>query len=458
MTRISFLFLLFSVIIYSCKKDDGVNQNALTPHYIDTLEGIISSDIVLQENANYLLKGQVFVQDASLTIPKGVTIYVEKADSASNKGSLVVLPGAKLFVNGTDQEPVLFTSAATEKLPGDWGALVILGKAPINSKTLQVPGIDNKLANCGGSDKDDDSGSIQFLRLAYCGGLNAKGEDEWALDKVSGLCLGAVGSKTTLSHVMVSYSRDDAFQFFGGNVGAKYLIAYNSGDDDYDFDHGYQGNLQFIISYRNSAGDRALRANGIESLNDADASSKTPYTHPVISNATIIGPSGNATNTNLNQGVYIRKNTRFSIYNSIVANYPQGGLMVCNKTRPLLMESHQSTFKFNLVYCEDNTRSFTWDHNGQEVSLDKVLADPALTSFATNQDNRNTVIETVSALKLSSVFPQSGAPQLGLQPDSPASTGAKFSESNLNDFFDQVSFRGAIGTDDWTATNWVKWD
>lgn len=456
MARISFLFLLFSIAIYSCKKDNGVNE--IRSDFVDTLEGTISTDLTLQENANYLLKGQVYVQGASLTIPKGVTIHVEKADAVADKGSLIVLPGAKLFVNGTEQEPVVFTSAASEKLPGDWGALVLLGRAPINSQTLRIPGISNELAVCGGSDKNDDSGAIHFLRLAYGGGLNEKGEDEWALDKASGLCLGAVGSKTQIDHIEVSYSRDDAFQFYGGNVGAKYLIAYNNGDDDYDFDHGYQGSLQFILSYRNRVGDWALRANGIESLNDGAASTKTPYTHPVISNATIIGLGNQAIETNLNQAVYIRKNTRFTISNSIVANYPQGGLMLCNKTRPLLMQVHESLFKFNLVHCEENTRAFTWDKNGQEVSLEKVVADPELTAFATNQDNENEVIQTVSALKLSAIFPSSGMPLLTPLSDSPALSGADFSGSYAADFFDSVSFRGAIGTENWTVAHWVNWD
>ncbi|MFC6100116.1 hypothetical protein [Olivibacter domesticus] len=459
MIRAICFFILSIVFLASCKKNADINELDDIP--TDTLQGVISTDITLKENANYLLKGQVVVQNnAVLTIAPGVSILVEKSDSAINKGSLIITQGAKIVVNGTEQHPVVFTSAAKDKQPGDWGAIVILGKAPINTKTLNVPGLGNdKKAICGGNNAEDNSGSIQYLRIEYGGGLNPKAEDEWAIDKASGLCLAAVGSSTILDHIMVSHSRDDAFQFLGGTVNAKNLIAYNNGDDDYDFDLGYNGRLQFIVSYRTAVSDWALRANGIESLNDADASSSTPYTRPIISNATIIGTQGVVKEpTNQNQGVYIRKNTRFAIQNSIIAEYPQGGLMVCNKTRPLLMEAHASSFKYNLVHCEDNKRAFTWDKNAQVISLDKVVPDPELTSFATNQENQNVLIATIADLKFSSIYPAQGAPILSLLQDSPAFAGANFTDADYSLFFEKVSFRGAAGQNNWLAGNWVNWE
>lgn len=453
-------FFIFSVAFLSaCKKDTDIKEmgNTLT----DTLQGVITSDITLNENAIYLLRGQVFVSNnAVLTIPAGVTIFVEKSDSTFNKGSLIITQGAKIMVNGTEQSPVVFTSSAKDKQAGDWGSIVILGNAPVNTKRLNVPGLENyKEAICGGNNTADNSGSIHYLRIEYSGGLNPKGEDEWGIDKASGLCLAAVGSSTIVDHIMVSHSRDDAFQFLGGTVNAKNLIAYNNGDDDYDFDLGYNGRLQFIVSYRTGVSDWALRANGIESLNDADASSSIPYTRPIISNATIIGSHGIVkVLTNQNQGIYIRKNTRFAIQNSIIAEYPQGGLMVCNKTRPLLMEAHASSFKYNLVHCEDNKRAFTWDKNGQVISLDKVVPDPELTSFATNEENQNVLISNITDLKFSSIYPTQGMPALSLLQDSPAFTGAIFADADYDLFFEKVSYRGAVGKDNWLVGNWVRWE
>ena len=52
--------------------------------------------------------------------------------------------------------------------------------------------------------------------------------------------MGSVGSKTQIDHVQCSFTNDDSFEWFGGTVNAKYLVAYRGLDDDFDTDDRYR--------------------------------------------------------------------------------------------------------------------------------------------------------------------------------------------------------------------------
>ncbi|MEP7141537.1 MAG: hypothetical protein ABI707_01645 [Ferruginibacter sp.] len=429
---------------------------------IDTLAREITADLTLDVNTNYILDGQVYVKNnATLTIPAGITISVLKNDVAANKGILVITAGSKLVVNGTVDKPVVFTSAATSKAPGDWGAIIILGKAPTNIGTGNVEGLtisaDTKF---GGTVLDDNSGSIKYLRLEYCGGINPDAEEEWAIDKASGFCLESVGSATTIDNVMVTHSKDDGFQFVGGTVNVSHLIGYNNGDDDFDFDYGYTGKMQYLISYRTElTSTHALRANALESYNDAVPTTNAPLTRPIISNMTIIGPEGTETvKTNLNQGVYIRKGTRFILQNSIIAEYPQGGLMVCPRTKPPLMTGAGSEFKYNLVQSDSVSRTFSYDNGSDPAGFRGVNGDEQLKDFALNSVNKNELILVSADLKLTKMYDAVNGPDLTPLSGSPAASGSNFDGDNFSSFFTAVTYRGAIGQVNWAAAGkWAVW-
>ncbi|MEP7107967.1 MAG: hypothetical protein ABI760_08290 [Ferruginibacter sp.] len=447
-------FILICVLA-SCKKGNDVSMNP-PQNKIETLPGIISGDLILKTNTDYIINGQVFVKNnATLTIPAGITVSMVKNDALENKSVLVITKGSKLFINGTVDKPVVFTSASTTRSPGDWGAIILLGNAPINipAKTDNIAGL-NKTADTefGGSVPDDNSGSISYLRMEYCGGINPENEDEWAVDKASGLCLGGVGSGTKIDNVMVEHSNDDAFQFLGGTVNVTHLIGYNNGDDDFDFDLGYTGKLQFLISYRAQlTSNHALRANGLESYNDEVPTTNPPLTRPVISNMTIIGPQGNeSVKSNLNQGVYIRKGTRFFIQNSVIAEYPQGALMLCPKTKPPVMTDKGSEFRYNLVQSDDANRTFSYD-NGSSVN-----GDPELKVFALNSVNNNKMFQASADLQLTAIYANN--PDLTPMSGSEAASGANFEGANYLTFFTPVAYRGAIGQVNWAAAStWAVW-
>lgn len=458
--------LLCGTLFASCEKNTPPD---LIPEEKQTvvLTGDITTNTELDPKNNYLLKGKVYVKNNStLTIPQGITVAAEANAAADDKAALIITPGSKINVNGTSDQPVVFTSAAADKAPGDWIGILVLGKAETNGEhgKLNLSGFKASAdTEFGGTMNNDNSGAIKYLRIEYAGGLNPALEEEWALDQASGLSLNGVGSGTLLENVMVKYSNDDAFQFVGGTVNGRYLVAYNNGDDNFDFDRGYTGHLQFLISYRTVPSGVAIRANGFESLNDQAASERTPLTRPVVSNMTIIGPREDRPLTDQSQGIYIRKNTRFNIQNSIVAGYSNGGLMLCPKTRPLLTESKGSVFKFNLVNADEAGRAFTFDNGptgviivqDTEVATWAVIAHPGM--FKGPSLNRNAIAANLADLKLKSLYSADG-PDLTPVEGSPALTGADFSDKDFAGFV-KVSFRGAVAAaDNWASKGaWLKW-
>ncbi|HWD87355.1 MAG TPA: hypothetical protein VG367_04455 [Mucilaginibacter sp.] len=459
MKKVSLLTLMALFFFAACKKDHNNISGHNSGKKMDTLQGAITASVTLDPSKNYYLKGQVYVKNnATLTIPAGITVFAQVNQARSAKSALIITQGSMININGTADQPVVFTSASSTPQPGDWGAIVIMGKAPTNSGTGYAAGLTQSSdTKYGGSILGDNSGSITYLRLEYTGGINPPAEDEWAIDKVSGLAMLSVGSATTVDHVMVKYSNDDSFQWVGGTVNATHLISYNAGDDDFDFDMGYEGNLQFLVGYRAHASSQALRANGVESYNDSVPTTNTPLTRPVISNMTLIGPQGADANvTNVWMGVYMRKGTRLAIRNSLDAEYSKGAFMSCPRTRPVILADDDAEFRHNLVETDTVARTFAWDQ-GQVIAV----PDPAMTTFMTNSVNVNSVLNTSGDFKFVSLYPTSGAPDLTPGSGSPALSGVDFTGVDFsNAFFIQTSYRGAIAPDNnWAAqSNWANWN
>lgn len=456
MKNISLVSLTLIIFLAACKKDHIASINT-SGKSLDTLQGAITGNLTLNPNKNYYLKGQVYVKNnATLTIPAGITVYAQVNPERSEKSALIITAGSKININGTAASPVVFTSSSSTPQPGDWGALVLLGKAPTNSGTGYAAGLPQSPdTEYGGNVSNDNSGSITYLRLEYTGGINPPAEDEWAIDKVSGLAMLSVGSGTLIDHVMVKYSNDDSFQWVGGTVNVTHLISYDCGDDDFDFDMGYEGNLQFLIGYHAKASSQALRANGVESYNDSVPTTNAPLTRPVISNMTLIGPQGvDAATTNVWMGVYMRKGTRLAIRNSLDAEFSKGAFMVCPRTRPVILGDDDAEFRHNLVETDTLNRDFVWDQGD-------ILAvpDTTLTTFETNSVNEDSVLTDDAAFKLAAMYNSSGAPDLTPQAGSPALSGADFTGSDFsNSFFIQTTYRGAVGPDNWAAESaWANW-
>ena len=187
----------------------------------------------------------MYVTDgATLTIEAGTKIVSNK-DSA---GVLVIYKDAQIIADGTSSAPIVFTSNESSPAPGDLGGVIIAGQAKGNNNhSVMEGGIDPAYASFGGTNDAHSSGTLRYVRIEYAGKAVNPG------DEVNGLSLYAVGSGTTIDYVEVVRGLDDAFEFFGGTVNCKHLIAYNSADDDFDMDDGYRGMIQFAISVKDPA-------------------------------------------------------------------------------------------------------------------------------------------------------------------------------------------------------------
>ena len=227
-----------------------------TPSAAVDVSGEITTNTTWAATTKYLLKGYVYVRSgATLTIEAGTVIKGDK----DSKGALIVEPGAKLIAVGTAAKPIVLTSNQPKgaRNYGDWGGVLLCGKAPVNTIVNgKLPTVEGgPTTTYGGTDAADNSGALQYVRIEF-GGVAFSPNNE-----VNGLTLAAVGSGTTLDHVQVSYSGDDSFEWFGGTVNAKYLVAHRGFDDDFDTDHGFSGKAQsgdLMVDFRGRDSGRRI--------------------------------------------------------------------------------------------------------------------------------------------------------------------------------------------------------
>ncbi|QHS62538.1 hypothetical protein [Chitinophaga agri] len=321
----------------ACKKENAiVNDRSLTAGPIhscgdSTISGVITSNLFLDSCKVYKLSGIVYVSNnATLTISKGALVQGIKGAPG---GTLVITRGAKLVAAGTQYSPILFTSDQATPASGDWGGIVLLGKANINQgDSALVEGIGGTppaSAYYGGTVTNDNSGVLTYVRIEYAG-------YELSTDnELNGLTLAGVGSGTTLNHVEVYKSKDDAFEFFGGSVNATHLIAIDPLDDMFDFDNGFSGSIDYALGVSDPNRADKSQSNGIESDNLASGdSTKSPFTKAVLNHFTIIGqpslaaasitngqPSGTG---RYGRAAHFRRSSRFDVRNSIFMGFLTG--------------------------------------------------------------------------------------------------------------------------------------
>lgn len=238
------------------------------------LSGTIDSDASLSCQRSYRLSGVVRIEPGStLQISPGVVIR------AAPGSAVVVEPGARIVAEGTPEAPIRFTSAAAEPAPGDWGGLVLLGRAPTNLEAPRFKGLTPGGEPFGGDRPDDDSGVLRYVRIAYAGMVLAPNNE------TNGLSLAGVGRGTVIDHVEVRHGADDCFEWFGGTVDASHLVCIEPGDDGFDVEYGYRGTLSSLVLVDGGSGGRDQH--GIEVDNNASDQDAIPRTAPVIEGVTL---------------------------------------------------------------------------------------------------------------------------------------------------------------------------
>jgi hypothetical protein len=301
---------------------------------------VISADIAANTtwsaNNVYELNGTVYVRNnATLTIPAG-TLIKSNAPGAS----LIVTRGAKLNAIGTATSPIVFTSknAAGSRNRGDWGGIVLLGKGRynINNGVNFIEGISQTVETQFGGGlspiNNDNSGTLKYVRIEFAGYVFSPNNE------LNGLTMGACGSGTTIDYVQVSYSNDDSFEWFGGSVDCKHLVALAGLDDDFDADNGFNGRVQFALSIKDPLGFDISTSEGIESDNNAsgnpsgNATTDAWKTSAIFTNFTCLGPVFRATLTtpatsvnNLHdKAARLRRATELKVFNSLFLDFRRG--------------------------------------------------------------------------------------------------------------------------------------
>lgn len=263
----SLLLLALAVMLWAC--EDREDVYVLNP---DNIAGVIRSDVNLDASVTYYLDGALVVENGGvLRIPAGTQI-IAKGNTSSY---VAIARGGKIFASGSADSPIVFTSDIKEA--GSWGGLVVCGRAPTNF-SFGASGVANAEVGdllYGGSDDDDNSGIITYVRVEYSG-YSYDGDRQF-----NGFSFFGVGSETTVHHISSYESADDGIEFFGGYFNADYVVAINSHDDGIDFTDGWQGSGQFWYSY-NSYGS------GVEgSNNDSGGSNTSPQTTANLKNVTV---------------------------------------------------------------------------------------------------------------------------------------------------------------------------
>lgn len=441
---------IFSVICIAIITSLSVKANAQTD--LTTLNNAnITTNVVLDRTKIYLMSGNNNVKSGgSLTIPAGTLILGD----FETKGTLIINRGGQIFANGTLQDPIVFTSEkpAGQRNFGDWGGVIILGRSAINTSTgvdsAEIEGFGPGLGPIYGGQpvvNNDNSGVFRYVRLEFPG-INLTGISG---NEINGLTMGGVGSGTTIEYVQVSYSGDDSFEWFGGTVNSKYLIAYKGLDDDFDCDNGFRGHVQFGLAVRDKDIADISSSNGFEIDNNNNSPSNTnnPRTRPFFSNMTVIGPfetTSTIVNPLFQRGAHIRRNMQACVYNSLIMGWRTGtrydGSGVINDANSGVVQLRTNIYSGNLTLADETGGSLT----GGPVAF--------TTSF-------NTVYTDNSSVMLNSpyaIYPDpsgSNVQNWKPLPGSPALSGADFSNPNLAGF-QNVSYRGAF---DGSNVSWISY-
>lgn len=418
----------------------------------------------------YILKGWVYIADgAELTIEPGTIIKGDKETMAA----LIVERGAKLNAAGTSSQPIVFTSEqdAGQRKPGDWGGVIICGRAKNNQTEQQIEG--GPRTKHGGSDDTDNSGILSYVRIEFAGYPFQKDKE------INGLTLGSVGSGTKIDHVQVSYSNDDSFEWFGGTVNCDHLIAFKGWDDDFDTDNGFSGLVQFGLAVRDSRIADTSQSNGFESDNCADGAQVSPYTTATFSNITFVGsladdsfvnddsyitagdcfPNNGSALGKFQSAMQIRRSSRLNCVNSVITDWPIG-LIIDGEKGNTVEQAQAGTLRLQNIYMA-NVGVVGTDAN---KVYDDVLYDAASktvidadspsyshTFFLAQEGNK--VFDTTSDLMLTDtknmgakVMPQSGSPLLN------AASFAGLSG------FNTVNYIGAFDANDSWTDGWTNFD
>lgn len=441
---IALLVLPSMLMLASCDDDSNpVDPDPELPGEIPAVYENLPGELISQDETwsnDTTLTGPRFVlPGVTLTVEEGVEVsFTYHNNNNAEVGTIITLPGdaanfgeprasGRLVAVGTPDNPVVFTSE--QKEVASWGGIILAGEASnnISGGLGEIEGLDQAVqygADIDGGESfndQDNSGRLSYVRIEYSGYSIADGSE------LQALTLYSVGSETQLDHINVYQSVDDGVEMFGGTVDIKYLVIKGAQDDTFDFDQGWTGRGQFWVGVQTpgTPSNRGFENDGCDE--PANCEGGNGPTHPQIYNVTLYG--NDAANGETINGVHLREGMGGEYYNIIIANFGK------NSEAP--------------IYVDES--------DGTDVNVGSSLTFGGNLSY--NNANDGSSLSYYSDLGLQNMDPQfvdTAGFNFALSPGSPAlSSGAA---PPADDFFDQVEYSGAFGTDDWTREgSWVRW-
>ena len=317
-----------ATLFTSCGDDDTadiiINDNSVTNNTTGNgntsdsnlaieINGNYTTDLTLDATKSYIITGPtIFENGTTLTIPAGTII---KAAATGADVYVAIAQGAKIMAEGTSNQPIVFTSNANTPNAGDWGGLILLGKAPINSVTGGTATSTSEIASLpyGGSTPDDNSGILRYVRVEYSGG-KADGSSE-----NNGFSFYGVGNGTKIAYIQMFEGKDDGVEFFGGTVNVNNVSVVNAEDDSIDWTEGYSGTITDAYVKHGTDHDKGFECDGYNT-DIGNLSTTNFFSKPIVTNVTIEGlGSGTA-----NEAIRLRAGTQGIFSNVLLIGFAEG--------------------------------------------------------------------------------------------------------------------------------------
>lgn len=327
------------------------------------LTGVISQNTTLSNRDTYLLQGNVYItNNAVLTIEPGTLL---RGDSKTC-GTLIITKGAKIMAEGSESFPIVFTSNNDEysRKPGDWGGIIVMGDAPVSGfggMSVLNYDLEPQYNRFGGENAAGSAGVLKHIRVEYAGRKSATKR------QIAGITFAGVGSGTVIEGIQVSYSDNDSFEFYGGNVKAQKLVSFRAADDDFDFTQGVQAEFSNSIALRHpfSSNPGNPRCMEVKSYNEIEKfDPQRSKTNVKATNITLVNVEDNKQGL-IKEAVYVSNEANLNLSNSVVYGFRD--FLMLDKY-PMMDEFEKFVKLKNLVvgHCTNIFSSM----NGERLGLD----------------------------------------------------------------------------------------
>lgn len=449
-TNLASLFVLALTFAVTGCSDSGTGVDPEKPEveipepYSNLPGTVIAKDETWSKDTT--LTGPHFVlPGVTLTIEPGVTVeFSYHNGNADDVGTIIALPAdnenfsepratARLEAEGTAEDPIVFTS--DRKAINSWGGIILAGRASTNIPNGGVGNIEGledavKYGASGAEAVDNDnSGTLKYVRIEYSGYSIAEGSE------LQALTLYAVGSGTTISHVNLYGSSDDGIEIFGGTVNVKYLVVWGADDDSFDYDQGWQGKGQFWLAVQRAGADQGFENDGCDDLKNCSGGNGP--TNPTISNVTVFGAKDSPNKDNM--GLKLRENLQGQYSNIIVSNFDGYHFLLDGRNDG-----------------DDDDADVTFENYGDKLTLTNFVLQNNNGWEKTSESNRyKGSYEMTKSKNPADIFKNPDLYDFSLPAGSPYLQGGEVPNDS---FFKSVTFRGAMGNQDWTQEGvWVRW-